>query len=323
MNAGGTAVAIEAPAAPPRVGGARTSPDEVTIRTGHFAVVGDLQPTSRLEFWRESNAPERERIVDAIVRSDPDFLALLGDLVFCGSSTAGWSRFDRVCSPLKAARTRLLPVLGNHEYWFSRPRALRNFFARFPALEERRWYSARYGPVGLVFLDSNVRFLSGRQWRDQRAWYDATLAAFESDPDVRGTLVFLHHPPFTNSTLTSDERHVQRFFVPAFRACRKTLAMIAGHVHSYERFERGGKAFLVAGGGGAPRVRLADDARRRHSDDAFEGPSVRFFHYLDCRIGDEALEVEVRALEKGEDEVSIRDRFSLLWPAGGSRRTGV
>jgi 3',5'-cyclic AMP phosphodiesterase CpdA len=316
MSLAESGVALAAPA----VVAAPFPPADVAVRTGRFAVVGDLQPTSRLEFWRESNASERERIVEAIARSDPDFLVLLGDLVFCGSSAAGWSRFDRTCSPLRKASTRLLPVLGNHEYWISRPRAMRHFFSRFPELEERRWYAARYGPLALVFLDSNVRFLSARQWRDQRAWFEATLAFFEADPGVRGTLVFLHHPPFTNSTLTSDERHVQRFFVPSFRASRKTLAMISGHVHSYERFERGGKTFVVAGGGGAPRVRLADDLRRRHSDDAFQGPPVRFFHYLGGSLGEEALGFEVRALEKGEDAVSVRDRFDLFWPAGGSRR---
>src|SRR5262245_34633860 len=138
---------------------------EVSVRSGHFAIVGDLQPTSRLEFWRESNGPERERLVREIVRSNPDFLTLLGDMVFCGPSTTGWERFDRVCSPLRSARLRLFPVLGNHEYWFSRPRALRHFFSRFPELEERHWYALRYGPLALVFLDSNVRFLSARQWR--------------------------------------------------------------------------------------------------------------------------------------------------------------
>jgi len=296
---------------------------EVPVRTGHFAIVGDLQPTSRLEFWRESNGPERERLVGEIVRSDPDFLALLGDMVFCGSSAAGWSRFDRVCSPLRSARLRLFPVLGNHEYWISRPRALQNFFSRFPEVEDRHWYALRYGPLGLVFLDSNVRFLSARQWREQRAWFDAILAAADSDPDVRGVLVFLHHPPFTNSTITSDERHVQRFFVPPFRASRKSLAMISGHVHSYERFERGGKTFVVAGGGGAARVRLSEERRRRHSDDAFAGPPLRFFHYLDCAFEEESLTIEVRGLEKGGDAMAIQDRFGLLWPAGGRYRVGV
>src|SRR5262245_54462817 len=34
-------------------------PDSIPVRTGSFAVVGDLQPTSSFEVWRESNPKER------------------------------------------------------------------------------------------------------------------------------------------------------------------------------------------------------------------------------------------------------------------------
>jgi hypothetical protein len=294
---------------------------DVAVRSGRFAIVGDLQPTSRLEFWRESNGPERARLVEAIVRSDPDFLAFLGDLVFCGSSARGWRRFDRACSPLRSAGLPLFPVLGNHEYWLSGSRALRNFFSRFPEIRERHWYSVRYGPVGLVFLDSNVRFLPRVEWRRQLDWLEGVLTAGDADPDVRGILVLLHHPPFTNSTVTSDELHVQRFFVPPFRAARKALAMISGHVHSYERFARDGKVFVVAGGGGGPRARLAGERRRRHADDTFAGPPLRFFHYLDCAVEEGGIAVEVRGLEKGGAEATVRERFLLRWPA--EKRVGA
>jgi len=296
---------------------------DVPVRSGRFAIVGDLQPTSRLEFWRESNGPERARLIEEVVRSSPDFLAFLGDLVFCGSSARGWRHFDRACSPLRSAGLRLFPVLGNHEYWLSRSRALRHFFSRFPEVRERHWYALRYGPLGLVFLDSNVRFLPSGEWQRQRAWFERILAAGDSDPSVRGILVLLHHPPFTNSTVTSDELHVQRDFVPVFREARKTLAMIAGHVHSYERFERDGKAFVVAGGGGGPRARLAEDRRRRHADDTFTGPPLRFFHYLDCVLEEGAIAVEIRGLEKGGAEMAARDRFTLRWPAEERLRVGV
>jgi hypothetical protein len=89
--------------------------------------------------------------------------------------------------------------------------------------------------------------------------------------------------------------------------------MISGHVHSYERFDRAGKSFLVAGGGGGPRVRLREGSRRRHTDDAFDGPALRWFHYLFLRLDGEGLDVEARGLEKsGRDCVSM-DRFRLGW----------
>jgi 3',5'-cyclic AMP phosphodiesterase CpdA len=218
---------------------------------GHFAVVGDLQPTSHFEVWRESNVRERERLVEEIAASEPDFVVLLGDLVFCGSSSAQWRSFEQLCRPLVEARLPLLPVLGNHEYWWTRSRALDRFFSRFPHLQGANWYARRYGPLGLVFLDSNVRRLPPGAWREQIRWLGETLAAFDRDPACRGVLLLLHHPPYTNSTITADERHVQRDLVPPFATARKTLAMMAGHVHSYERFERSGKLYVVAGGGAA------------------------------------------------------------------------
>src|SRR4030095_4798057 len=88
----------------------------------------------------------------------------------------------------------------------------------------------------------------------------------------------------TNSTLVADNRAVQRTFVPPFLQSPKTLAMVAGHVHSYERYTRSGKTFLVTGGGG-PRMRLATGRRRRHGDDCFAGPPLRGFPFLLLRLG--------------------------------------
>ena len=140
------------------------------------------------------------------------------------------------------------------------------------------------------------------------------VARADSDPDVRGTLVLVHHPPYTNSSITSDELHVQRSFVPAFAAARKTLAMLSGHVHSYERYERGGKTFLVTGGGGGPRIRLETGPRQRHADDLFAGPEVRMFHYLLAALTPNGIEVEMKGLPKGEKRFETMDRFRLSWP---------
>ena len=127
-------------------------------------------------------------------------------------------------------------------------------------------------------------------------------------------LVLLHHPPFTNSRVTSDALHVQRDFVPPFSRSAKTLAMISGHVHNYERFLRDGKTFLVAGGGGGPRAPLIEGARRRHADDLFPGGRIRAFHYLRFRPAGPALEVEVRGLEKDGSGFDTMERFELAGP---------
>jgi 3',5'-cyclic AMP phosphodiesterase CpdA len=289
----------------------------VPRRSGRFAVVSDLQRTSNLEFWRESNRNERGRIIRQIAEEAPDFVALLGDLVFYGSSVVDWAEFDDLSTPLRAAEVPVLPLLGNHEYWGSRRSGLGHFFGRFPHLGRRHWYSITYGPLGLVFLDSNIRRLSAARWQEQLGWYNQELGRFEENPGVLGALVLLHHPPYTNSTLAPDDLHVQRSFVPAFRSSGKTLAMVCGHVHSYERFERAGKTFLVTGGGG-PRVRLAAGQRRRHPDDLFNGPPLRFFHFLIFAPSPSGLKVEMRGLQEGGRGFETMDRFTLQWAQGAS-----
>jgi hypothetical protein len=293
------------------------SPDEtrrLPVRSGRFAIVGDLQRTSRAELWRESNLPETRLILRQTADEAPDFVVLLGDLIFRGSSRREWSRFDEVTEPLRAAGVPIFPILGNHEYWLTPRPALDNYFRRFPDLGSRHWYSVTYGSLGLVFLDSNRRFLPARRWNEQAGWYESELSRLDADPAIRGTVVFVHHPPFTNSTVTSDEVHVQRAFVPPFQAARKSLALVSGHVHSYERFERAGKTYLVAGGGGGPRVRLAVGRRLRHFDDLFAGPPLRLFHFLLATLVPSGLEVEARGLEKRGSLFEPMDRFLLPFP---------
>lgn len=282
-------------------------------RTGRFVVVSDLQRTSSIELWRESNVDERARIVREIAALGPDFVAILGDLVFYGASEVDWAELDALGLPLREARVPVLPVLGNHECWWSPRAALKHYFARFPHLHGRRWYSLAHGALGLLFLDSNQRWMSAAQWKEQLAWYAGELARFDRDPAVRGVLVMLHHPPYTNSTVTSDELHVQRDIVPAFFSARKTLAMLSGHVHSYERFTRAGKMFVVTGGGGGPRMRLATGQRRRHQDDLFDGPPLRGFHFLTFSLSRTGVEVAMRGIEKGGRDFSTMDAFTLRW----------
>jgi predicted MPP superfamily phosphohydrolase len=173
-----------------------------------------------MEFWRESNHEERERIIHQIAAEVPDFLAIVGDLVFRGSSAIDWAEFDELSLPLHSAAVPVLPVLGNHEYWFSRRSALAHFFARFPYLSGQHWYALSYGPLGLIFLNSNQRWLTRAQWQEQLGWYRRELELFDHRDDIQGVLVLLHHAPYTNSCLTSDPCMSSRFW---FRpSCRQT-----------------------------------------------------------------------------------------------------
>lgn len=279
-----------------------------------LVVFGDTQRTSPLELWRESNDAERARIWQGIADAKPDLVLSTGDLVFDGASSRQWAELDELSTPLRDANIPMVTAFGNHEYWLGRRAAASTeVFDRFPLVDHRRWYEVPFGPLRIVVLDSNQRVLTEAEWREQHAWYEAALTRAAEDPSVRGVFVAVHHPPYTNSTVTGDETHVQRWFVDAFSRCPKTLAMLSGHVHSYERFERGGKVYVVSGGGGGPRARLAMGDARRHRDDVFDGPAIRDFHFTVYTVCDDGVDAEVRGLAKGGAEFREMDRFRMGW----------
>ena len=95
--------------------------------------------------------------------------------------------------------------------------------------------------------------------------------------------------------------------------------MVAGHVHSYERYTRAGKTFLVTGGGG-PRMRLATGRRQRHGDDCFAGPPLRGFHFLLLTLLPSGLRIEMQGLQQLQQVFETLDCVILPWasqtPAG-------
>jgi Icc-related predicted phosphoesterase len=278
-----------------------------------FAVAADLQ---RDTLWHqvlnpgETNDAERTLIVREIAKRRPGFVAIAGDLVGDGSSAGHWADFDDLVRPLEDAKIPVIAALGNHEYWLLGRRNEDRFFERFPILAGRHWYSVAYGELSLIVLDSNMDVLTASEWHEQRTWLDRTLERLDGDARVRGVIVVFHHPPYTNSTVTGDEAHVQQAFVPPFERSHKTMAMISGHVHSYERFVRGAKTFIVSGGGGIPRVLLLEGEKRRHPDDLYAGPAVRGYHFLAFTVGPAGIDVQVVAVGPH----AVMDAFTLRWP---------
>jgi hypothetical protein len=309
--AGGLGRPLGQSPAPPRY---RDLPSGL-LGTAPFAVVGDPQQSL---FWetavmgREDNAADRSRLFAALGILRPAFLVITGDLTAVGASERRWQFFDGLTASLRAEETPILPVLGNHDYWGSNVVALQRFSARFAQFRHSHWYTRRYGSLALVFLDANAAELGPTAWRQQEQWLVSTLATLDADSAIAGVLVFEHQPPFTNSTVTSDDAAVQRAFVPAFVRARKTLAMISGHTHGYEHFVEQGKHFVVSGGGGGPRVALRSGADAVHRD-LFSGPSPRPFHALWITPEAHGVRVEVRGFARGETALRLIDRFTISW----------
>jgi Icc-related predicted phosphoesterase len=263
-----------------------------------IAIIGDLQKTSLPEIFmgRESNDEERVLLVNEISGLDPAMMVILGDMVFDGSDANEWFGFDRLLEPVRKEKIPVYPVLGNHEYWGLNSTAKKNFRSRFPQLKKSEWYIQKYDSIVMVFLNSNRADMTAGGWDKQEAWYDKKLKEFDADPSVKAVVTFLHHPAYTNSIVTGDEPDVQLAFVPAYLKSEKCLVMISGHAHTYERFRKDGKTFIVSGGGGGPRVGL-NDGTGFHKD-LYTGSSPRPFHFLLLSREQSGLKITVRGLLK-------------------------
>ena len=276
-----------------------------------IAVVGDLQRTSVYEelIGREQNDTEREKIIAAIADENPAELIILGDMIFDGSDNREWIKFDSLISPINKKNIPIFPVVGNHEYWGNNSTAMRNLVKQFDVLSSSHWYTDVYDSLALIFLDSNESDLTERGWKLEHDWLIKMVSKFDTTSAIKGIIMFDHHPPFTNSLVTSDELNVQNNFLPAFYGSNKSLLFISGHAHTYEHFNIKGKNFIVSGGGGGPRVNLkiGKDAH----EDLFKGDSPRPFNYLLIKKVEDGIKVTVKGLKKGSSEIFKMDEFVI------------
>jgi 3',5'-cyclic AMP phosphodiesterase CpdA len=289
--------------------------NEISPARDRFCVIGDTQRTSAWEFWRERNDQERKALADEMLRRKPAFVVILGDLTTRGSSAGQWAEFDIRQQVGRDQGIGYFPLLGNHDLYGSDKESFRNYFERFPHLENRHWYSFTWRNVGFILLDSNFHALGRRGAEVQARWYQAELGRFEQRQDVDYIIVGCHHPPFTNSRIVSPSPEVQRLFAEPFQRSRKGAIFFSGHCHAYEKFRQEGKWFLVSGGGGGPRQRLNINPNTRPYPDLFAGAEVRFLHFCELEVVNQSLTLSVVRVDKG-GAISIADRLAV--PAAGA-----
>ena len=100
-----------------------------------------------------------------------------------------------------------------------------------------RWTTYEWGPIDVIILDSNqVDSIP------QAAFFLNAMAASD-----RPTIVSLHHPPYSCSHHGSTTDVVNQFVGVLDD---DIFLVLAGHDHSYQRFENEGVSYVVTGGGG-------------------------------------------------------------------------
>jgi len=271
-----------------------------------FVGYGDIRFTDPAD-TKHSNANMRRAEIARIAQEKPAFVIISGDLVFSGSNGQDWKVFDEETAPLRRAGIEVLPTLGNHDV--SGDEAAKNYFQRFPQLKGRRWYSVRVANLMMFMLDSTSADGAGSP---QQQWLEQGLQALP--PGVDFVLVALHHPPLTQSddmmpggghSLRPQEKQLASLLEQHQQSMRARIIVLAGHVHNYERYERGGVTYVVSGGGGATPYTI-----QRSEGDFYHDPGPTY-HICNLTVdhGELRFQMLKLTLDGAQPQWTVRDSF--------------
>jgi predicted phosphodiesterase len=185
------------------------------------------------------------RVVEAIIKAEPDFLLHTGDLVADGDDPAQWPVFFSIERELlnKAA---FFPTPGNHE------RGSRLYYDAFDLRVP--YYSFDWGSAHFSVLNSDLRNVSpsqaGREafWSQQWRWLEGDLKAAQK-ADLR--FAMMHHPVISAMSWRQQQSGVLSGLMPLFEKY-KVHVVFCGHDHNYQHHLRNGVHYVVTGGAGAP-----------------------------------------------------------------------
>jgi Icc-related predicted phosphoesterase len=276
---------------------AQTSPVDLKLDVKtpfRFVAYGDTRFHDPKDF-EAANPPVRMALVQAIADANPAFVCFTGDIVLDGFDADDWKVWDSETAIWREKKIPVYPALGNHDLHGDENVALGNYFQRFPALKNSRYYSVRAGNLLMLVLDSSLDEAGG----PQSVWLADKLDHVSAD--VEFVTVMFHHPPYTSS---SDEKkygggHSAR---PTELALAKTLeerqsharyriVVFSGHVHNYERHEHGGVTYFVSGGGAAHAYPI-----ERAADDPFQSKEINY-HYLMVEVDRHQMNITMNRLD--------------------------
>ncbi|MGB7848980.1 MAG: metallophosphoesterase [Candidatus Acidiferrum sp.] len=242
-----------------------------------------------------ANPAIRHALVAAIDNAKPAFISIGGDIVYEGENPKDWQVWDSETAIWREHKIPVYPVLGNHDLKGNLQAALGNYFARFPGIQQSRFYSVRMANCLMLVLDSSQGELSG----PQGDWLHSQFDQLPSSVDF--VFLIFHHPPYTSSSdeklyggghsARASEQTLGHFLEERQQHTRARLVVFSGHVHNYERHEHGGITYFVTGGGGAHAYPIT-----RHPDDLYKDSGVNY-HYLLAQVDRNRLTITMNKIE--------------------------
>jgi hypothetical protein len=260
-----------------------------------------------------ANPRVRAWLAKRIAEEHPSAIILNGDVPLSGSVPNDYVVFRNETKPWRDAAIRVFPSLGNHEFAGDPQKGLEAWWANFPEMKNRRWYSAQLGQrVYLLALDSDGSLLPGS---DQANWIEKQIDGLPASIDF--VVITMHHPPVADIQQHIEVDHNPRPNEIALRdylskAAAKSHARFivsAGHIHNYERHVVDDVTYLVAGGGGAVPYFV-----ERTRDDLYQSVLFPNFHYVKVTLEKGNLRGDMYRVENVEApnfELELKDSFSI------------
>jgi predicted phosphodiesterase len=258
---------------------------------------------------REPAGNEKDVLIAQIIKEKPAFVIHIGDMVLNGEEHQ-WKIFDFLEGKIINSGIPFYPALGNHEYYArdghyspNPEEQLRHYFNRFKYIENKRWYSFKYGNNLFLILDTNTDY-SPESY--QYKWLMSKLK--EESP----TFLFIafHHPPYTRDVNKSN-RGSEKLLAGIFESYSdkkiiKADIVFSGDVHNYERYQYNGINYVVSGGGGAPQHTV-----NREPDD-FYNKVDKVFHYCKITVSNSKAIFEMIRLDIDTGKWVIADTFTII-----------
>jgi hypothetical protein len=231
----------------------------------------------------------------------PDFVIHLGDIQYYDSRLETWASWFPLMQPLLGLGG-FFPVIGNHE--FENPTDFPEFFLRFFASTgfkgTDRWHMFESAGIAFIILDTESPMDDASE---QGTWMKSTLSALEArknDADYRGAVVGFHKP-FLTCGDTYDNAPLLALWEPRYIAAG-VATVLAGHMHGYERFDHGGRPWVVTGGGGGAIRDPNQNMNRAYCNERTKGGA--YYHLM--RVHSEGTKLHMDAVD---DTGTIIDAF--------------
>lgn len=175
-----------------------------------------------------------------------------GDIVQHGGYQSEWINFFRT-TDVYLKNSILLAAIGNHEY-FESPSMDKmppefSLYLRNGVGSDLGYAQLDLGKINILVINSNFESLTDARVKEQWEWLEGKLKTAEKRR--RPTVVVMHHSPFSSNLehVRDIPTRLRKELVPLLEKY-KVKMMLSGHLHMYERSEKAGVTYLIAGPSG-------------------------------------------------------------------------